>query len=1858
MEEVVRTRLKLIFQNLTALIGKNQKELEVFQRNETADISKAEILSSKLKAALERFASETYNYFKVVNEPCADEMSRFTQVQLRGEELATELDYHIRKSTAQAKLVPDIREKVAHVASKLPKMELAKFDGDVLKWHQFWDQFASNVDSRNINDVDKLLYLQSVLEGEAKRAIDGLDTTNKNYQIAVSTLRDRYGKPSTIIDAHYAALYRIKTADKSISEGRRALNEIERHLRVLESLGEDVNHNHLRVMIMQKFSEEVVYELRVKLGTDTDTIADIRMHLEHIISAREDSNRIMLVTPPSEQPSTSKSENEKFSLETLYTAAQVQQTPRTSLNRPFQHQNHHRGRFKRTRGIDRRVNYRTPSQTNNKYHDTRKRQHNTQDQERKEPETKRKKPTCIFCGNGHFNDECRVVRTVQERKNKLGGRCYNCLAKGHQTKDCKSNKNCRHCGKYGSHNRALCPTRDSIKTDALHVSNPIHEKGLTILQTAIIRIGKINQAQQTPCRILLDCGSQRTYITKDLAEKLKLPELEKNHLSVFTFGTDHPNEIESPLVNFEMTTKINKRMIIHANVVPHITKDVPTLPHDITQQVRDSDHRLKSIVIADDTSLGNRVDILLGNDYYFSLINGEKIQISDNLYLVNSIFGWMWSGRRPNTNVNDRDQLSVVTYFQSSIECSSFCEPDLPLKSDNIKRLWDLESIGITDSPKAERDDEAVKQFNETIKFFDNRYHVKWPWIEYPPLLPSNFGLSLGRLKTLLRRLDDDTVLSYDNIIREQLNKNIIEEVPNPNSFETHPVHYLPHHCIAQGGKLRLVYDASAKTKDNKSLNECLYRGPLLLEDLTGLLLRFRENRIGVVADVEKAFLQIGLQTVDRDVTRFLWPKNVKEELIEENLMHLRFQRVPFGIISSPFLLNATIRFHLNKSNDRVHARIAQDIYVDNLVTGAESTDEAMNLYQISKRAFDELSMNLREWNSNSDEFLDSVPPIFRSKEMQHMKVLGLNWNRVKDSLNLRFNLADKDLDKINTKREVLRLVASIFDPCGFSVPLVLPAKLFLQDLWHQKVEWDTKLDEAAQVELQIVIESLSHINNIEIPRLFNERLLKHTRGNTVHHELHAFTDSSMQAYAAAVYLRSISDKDIQLSFVIGKSRLVERAKQTDLQIPKLELLGVLIGKRLLKITVKSLRLPVTKLYLWTDNQIVISWCNSEKLLPPFVAKRVEEIKQDNVCLRYVPTQMNPADVATRTKGYQDDVSHWLGGPDFLYHEQSRWPSNMSAPKNLRNERIHNLLVGQGPTEVHQQGQDITSHRPNQLPTESDSNMEVDSETNCFQSSLRRVQNECFPEELEGKETNLTRSLGIYKDNEGILRCGGRLKNTDWSACQKNPILLPRNHDFTSKLIEDTHKANYHVGVSHTLALVRQKYWIPKGRSQVQKILRQCQSCRKYAGGPFKMPPMAQLPSERVTYSKAFTHSGVDYFGPLLVNVNGTSVKRWVSLYTCLAVRAIHMEVVADLTAEECLLALRRFVASRGVPETISSDNALQFKLTADVLTSQYCVTNNIKWKFIPELAPWFGGYYERLIGIVKNCLKKTLDKHLLNDPQLHTVIKEIEAVVNSRPLTVVGNEIEHILTPADFLRIDGPSMPAISDHEFLEPATVTKSNLIDSWKRGQRILQEYIQMFSHQYLNSLRDRRITHRQARVVVDAIPKVGDVVQIKGDSNRALWKVGKISAVISGKDGKVRVARVTTSPKETLTRSIAHLYPLEIQESAESPRAPNRTIPQTTNETISHDSDLPRDSPGNAQATKNRTQNTQIDASGDDAQATLTGPDQVPASAHVDSNQQRPKRLSAQKAREKMKEWTAQLISVLRSDFRTVDLVDLS
>ena len=1415
----------------------------------------------------------------------------------------------------------------------------------------------------------------------------------------------------------------------------------------------------------------------------------------------------------------------------------------------------------------------------------------------------------------------------------------------HKMKDCRvTGKICVHCGEKDKHHRTLCPRKFLQVDDEQRKKKEMHgpESELVaigenvVMQTALVTIKGDNKTNTS--RALFDTGSTRTYITEELVNSLKLKPIEEHTFSIYAFGNTKPKQKTSPVVELIIKTKFGPDIRIKATVTKQITGPLQRMP--LNFELRNN---LKNQFDLADT-LPSKVEtytlgLLIGNDHYYDIMLDTRTKIQDNLYLVKSKLGWIVSGRTITTDFQtDESTMFAITsssrlprdiHFMNEEDRTNLFEP-------NVEDMWNLESIGIKPDDPKEKDNIALEMFKNTVTKEDQRYSVSWPWRnEDQYMLPENYELSLGRLKSSMKRLEKDPGLlqRYDEIIRTQVEKGIIEKVEDSEVNNKNRKHYIPHHVVIKPDnattKLRIVYDASAKTKKgNKSLNECLHRGPVILEDLCGLLLRFRTKKIGIIADIEKAFLQIGIHESDRDVTRFLWLKDVNKPVTNDNLKIYRFARIPFGIISSPFLLGATIQHHLEITESPIVNKIKDNIYVDNIITGCDDEDEAVELYQQGKAIFKNASMNLREWLTNSPEVNNKIEPEDQI-EVKVTKVLGMVWNTQSDELSISTKKIETT-EPATTKREVLATIASIYDPLGMMTPAIINMKIFLQELWEKEMEWDEPLDETDKDRWMSLTKDLKELSNVQLPRFVGNK-----KG-----QLLGFCDASRKAYATAIYLRTLIDDKVHVNLIFSKTKNAPKEKKSTkinsntkkMTIPRLELMSTLIGVRSLRFIAKEMNLENQDMILWTDSQCVLEWLKQKENDDVFTRNRVNEItKENDITFRYVNTKHNPADIPTRgtTATELKNNKLWWNGPEWLKQDPEEWPLWNTETFNLGNQDqeednqiIFEMSVAQpeiepifSPFEIDETRYSsltkllrVTAYvnrfirnaknkaKTNQKVLKHVTAEEIDKAEMLWIKYLQRKHYLTPNGQLNEKQKQNQLNPSVYAD--GIIRLNGRLANSDLPQETKSPILLPREEHFTKLLINKFHTDVCHGGVAHTLAQLRQRYWIPQGRTAIKMALKKCLTCIRYQGGPYKVKPIAPLPRSRVTASAPFTNTGIDYFGPLYIKSGGVRKKVWICLFTCTAIRAVHLEVVEDMTAERFLEALRRFVARRGKPDEIISDNATQFKaakntidlawenIVDDPQVQSYLSQKRIKWKFIIELSPWIGGFYEKLVGTTKTALKKSIGRLHLSLTQLQTIITEVEGVVNSRPLVYVDNEIDNeIITPMHFLSLNPKNGTPVlekndedydpNDPDYQNEEMSTAQKLLETWKKGNRHLEQFWKIWRDDYLLNLRERnKKFNKHPRIQTQSKAKIGDVVQIKDSTPRGTWKIRRIIEMIKSQDGEERAARIMMPNKNILQRSIVHLYPLECHEEQITPtkenpdRQPNPTnndgaasIPQT-------------------------------------------------------------------------------------------------
>ena len=501
-------------------------------------------------------------------------------------------------------------------------------------------------------------------------------------------------------------------------------------------------------------------------------------------------------------------------------------------------------------------------------------------------------------------------------------------------------------------------------------------------------------------------------------------------------------------------------------------------------------------------------------------------------------------------------------------------------------------------------------------------------------------------------------------------------------------------------------------------------------------------------------------------------------------------------------------------------------------------------------------------------------------------------------------------------------------------------------------------LDKHFLADWTAILTDICRCPDISVKRqYFDINFMKH--GNNM--KLHAFADASTKAYGAVIFLCYLD----HTTFVIAKGRV---APLKQITLPKLELMAAVIAARLTRFVIDSLPLDVTP-HLWTDSQIVLFWLQSTKPLPQFINHRVREITQliPNAIWRHCPTVDNPADLLTRGLSFDqfNTSSLWWHGPEWLT-DQDKWP--LWNPQSVSQLHVAaataDEFVPQPPTTDHNIGlhQVMTPENYSSLNRLlavtayiqrfvdnlrlSDGARKVTPLSSAELSTAKRrwikhCQEQAFSSEISAlkstgqirqtnKSTCLVRQLRLFLDNDGLLRCGGRIHNAPISDIAKFPYLLPRKNGFTQLLIYSLHNKTFHGGVNSTLTALRHDYWVPSGRQYIKGLLRLCTTCKRHHGKPYPAPEPAPLPKDRLRDTTPFTITGVDFTGALYVQDNTGESKVYICLFTCATTRAIHLEVVTDLSVETFMLAFRRFVSRKSLPHIMMSDNASTYLSAAE----------------------------------------------------------------------------------------------------------------------------------------------------------------------------------------------------------------------------------------------------------------------------------------------------------------------------------------
>ncbi|XP_061705654.1 uncharacterized protein LOC133516653 [Cydia pomonella] len=1135
--------------------------------------------------------------------------------------------------------------------------------------------------------------------------------------------------------------------------------------------------------------------------------------------------------------------------------------------------------------------------------------------------------------------------------------------------------------------------------------------------------------------------------------------------------------------------------------------------------------QLKDLCLADKNfDTPNKIDLLLSAEVYSQILREGLLKGPAGSPVAQcTAFGWIVSGTVRAAGVDN--QISV---FHTQVE-----------DNEIIKRFWELEKEPLLSSQILTKEEQRCEDlFSATTRRDETgRYVVKLPFRDEESTWNNGNSreIAIKRLKALERKFTKDKVLKerYTEVINEYLQLGHMVPVPNQEISKERSA-YLPHHAVVREDKIttkvRVVFDASCKNEDGVSLNDNLMVGPTLQPDLRHLIMSWRKHPVCLIADIVKMYRMVRVAEEDCDFQRIVWRSSPENDIRDYKLL-----TVTFGTASAPYLavrsLNQVATDH-KEEYPMASEKVAREFYMDDLMTGCETIEEGTRLYQEMKELLKKGGFILQKWSSNKDELLQIIDDsgngenskqdkALEFKQDNIVKILGLTWNRSRDEF--QYSVKLPPLSAPVTKRKIISDVSRLFDPLGWIAPCVIKAKIFIQRLWIAGTEWDEEPPSSILEDWYTYRNELAQLTNFSIPRWM------FTKADDVVTELHGFSDASNVAYSAVVYLRVINaNSDVHVVLVSAKTR-VSPVRQVS--IPRLELCGAALLTKLLVEVAGVLNIPRTDIRAWTDSSVVLAWLNKHPSnWKTFVANRISEIhsKLESSQWFHVSTKDNPADCASR--GVQPselaELGLWKFGPKFLWNKDIAY----NRLKNNETNQEQSLRVHIATSEIAvpildkysslqrlirviafcrrfgtkkeiiNKGQELKHLNKWELDEALVTCIKI-SQVAEFEAEIKEIHTYG---QVTSKSSKLL-SLNPFIDKQGLLRVNGRITNSQEPQGFKEPIILPHRSHLSDLIVDDAHRKTLHGDAKLMLNFIRSAYWIIGVNNLVKHRVRKCVVCVRHKA-KLQNQLMGTLPAVRVTPARAFLNSGVDYAGPIMLRTSKgrghKAFKGYISLFVCMVTKAVHIEVVSDLTSRGFLEAFKRFVARRGHCANLYSDNGTNFigaskelkelfdagKSTMTKEVADSLAVRGTNWHFIPPRAPNFGGLWEAGIKSVKYHVKRVIGEATLTYEEMSTLLSQIEACLNSRPLSMLSNDPTEAvpLTPGHFLVGEPLVTIPEANYENCNLSTLKR------WQITQEMLQNFWRRWSNEYLTHL-----MHRYRWAFKTPEPEIGNIVLVKED-----------------------------------------------------------------------------------------------------------------------------------------------------------------
>ncbi|XP_062714917.1 uncharacterized protein LOC134291324 [Aedes albopictus] len=1584
--------------------------------------------------------------------------------------------------------------------------DLPHFSGNPTDWPMFISSFEQSTVTCGYSNAENLVRLQRCLTGHARESVSSRLLLPANVPHVISTLRMLYGRPELLIRSLHEKIRRTPgprhDRPESILEFGLAVQNFVDHLQAAQQ------EEHLsNPMLMQELIEKLPGPMRMdwaafKSLQSRATVSTFGDFMTRLVKAASEVSFELPGLSKRGDPDAQQRSREKARIQ-AHAAEDATPFPTSSA-----------------------------------------------------VQTSRPPKKCRMCNNeGHRVAECARFKqlNVEDRWKQVEdkGLCRTCL-NNHGKWPCKSWKACEFEGCRLKHHSLLhsssapVTSTHSVNVSANELPANNSQSLFRILPVVLYAHGKC-----ITVFAFIDEGSQVTMLEEKVAKELGVSG-PKKPLTLQWTGNVKRDELRSEEVSMQISGKQNEtryelrqvrtvsRLLLPAQRLsykemasrfPHL-KGLPIADYDLVQP--------KLLIGLDNLGLGVPLKIREGR-------SSDPIAAKCRL-------GWSIYGRLSTKPVPE----AIVNFHTPTASSSDY------LLNEQLRDFFTLDNNGVNasyETLESEENKRARRLLEKTTRRMDDRFETGLLWKSDDPEFPETYPMAIRRMKSLEKKLMGNPPLAER--VSEQIldfeRKGYIRKLTKPETdgIDSRKTWFLPLGVVINAkkpGKIRLIWDAAA-TVQGVSFNSFLLKGPDLLTALPRVLSGFRLFPVAVTGDIREMFLQIKLQEDDRNAQMFIYRHKPGDPI----------QVYAIGVT----MFGST------------SAAIKEHHYVDDYLDSFKSVDEAVQVVNDVKFVHSKGGFEIRNFLSNEGEVLrrtgeiepDSSKEFALTRGEAAESVLGMKWIPSDDVFTYTFAIREdlrmilKD-SYVPTKREVLKVIMSLFDPLGLVAFFLVHGKILMQDVWASGIDWDQKINDQVFIRWRQWISYFPQLDTMQIPRCyFSSPFPK----NFDRLEIHILVDASDSAYACVAYYRLETENGIQMAFICAKTKV---APLKVLSIPRLELKAAILGVRMLESIRGYHTYAINRRVLWSDSSTVLAWIKSEhRRYNKFVAVRIGEIltTTDIEEWRWVPSGMNTADLATKWKSAPDfsSDSPWLSGPSFLLQPETLWPQQTQITttcEELRLNHTHSTILPL--IDVSRFSNWTRLQRTMAFVLRFSDNLRRKRNGSILrlgilcQDELQRAemvlwkiaQAEAYPEEIvilsatQGLPTQrhqiVSKSSPIYKnwpyiDEHGVLRQRGE--------SVQQPLHRPKLNWF--------HRRFRHANREIIVNEMRQRFEIAKLRALIEKVAKSCMLCRVRKALP-SPPVMAPLPAARL---QPFTSVGVDYFGPILVRVGRSSVKRWIALFTCLSVRAVHLEVVHSLSTESCVMAVRRFIARRGYPAEFYSDNGTCFqgaskelqreeiKRRNDALAHTFTTTKT-RWCFIPPAAPHMGGAWERLVRSVKVAIESIANVPRKPDDEiLETIFLEAEALINSRPLTYIPLESadQEAITPNHFL------LGSSNGDKFLPYETVdSPMALRNSWRLAQSITQVFWARWVKEYLPVITRRSKWFKETRDIA-----VGDLVLVVAGMARDQWIRGRVEEVIPGRDGRVRQAVVRTATG-SIRRPAVKLAVLDVKSSDPKPEVLER------------------------------------------------------------------------------------------------------